>query len=155
MAEEIERKFLLRNDDWRQAVVETRDYRQGYMANTDRCSIRIRLSADRAHINIKGATLTIRRREYDYEIPYEDGLEMLEGFCQDAIVEKRRHIVDYAGHRWEIDVFSGQNAGLVMAEIELADVDEPFERPPWLGEEVSDDPRYYNVYLARHPYTRW
>ncbi len=155
MAEEIERKFLLRNDDWRSAVVETCDYRQGYMANTDRCSIRVRLSSDRAHINLKGAALTIRRLEYDYEIPYEDGLEMLERFCQDAIVEKRRHIVPYEGHRWEIDVFTGENAGLVVAEIELGSIDEDFVRPPWLGEEVSDDPRYYNVYLARHPYSRW
>lgn len=155
MAEEIERKFLLRNDDWRRSVVAIHDYRQGYMANTERCSIRVRLSSGRAHINIKGATLTIRRREYDYEIPYEDGLEMLEAFCEGAIVEKRRHIVEYEGHRWEIDVFIGDNAGLVMAEIELDAIDEAFARPPWLGEEVSDDPRYYNVYLARHPYKTW
>ncbi len=155
MATEIERKFLLLNDDWRDAVTETRDYRQGYMANTELCSIRIRLSADQAHINIKGATLSIERDEFDYSIPYADGVEMIDRYCLDALVEKRRHIVPYQGHRWEIDVFSGNNQGLVMAEIELAAVDEGFARPPWLGEEVSDDPRYYNVYLARHPYKDW
>ncbi len=155
LATEIERKFLLANDDWRPAVTEVRNYRQGYIANTALSSIRIRLSDTAAYINIKGATLTIARDEFDYQIPYPDGLELIDKYCLEAVVEKRRHIVPYQGHYWEIDVFSGDNAGLVVAEIELVAVDEVFARPPWLGLEVSDDRRYYNVCLARHPYKDW
>lgn len=155
MAAEIERKFLLADDSWRGAVVSTADYCQGYMANTGKASIRVRVAGDKAYINIKGATLSIERTEYDYAIPAEDGREMLARFCVGELIEKRRHIVPYEGHRWEIDVFTGINEGLVMAEIELSHVDEEFARPPWLGEEVSDDPRYYNVYLAEHPFPTW
>jgi len=155
MASEIERKFLLASDAWRDAVVSTADYCQGYMANTDKASFRIRVAGDKAYLNIKGATLSIERTEYDYQIPVDDGREMLERFCVGELIEKRRHIVPYKGHRWEIDVFTGINEGLVMAEIELDHIDEDFARPPWLGKEVSDDPRYYNVYLANHPFPTW
>ncbi|MBI1195140.1 MAG: CYTH domain-containing protein [Gammaproteobacteria bacterium] len=155
MASEIERKFLLVDDSWREAVVATADYCQGYMATTEKASIRIRVAGDKAYLNIKGATLSIERTEYDYAIPAEDGREMLARFCVGELIEKRRHIVPYEGHDWEIDVFSGINEGLVMAEIELTHVDEAFARPPWLGKEVSDDHRYYNVYLAEHPFPTW
>ncbi len=155
MASEIERKFLVKNDGWRSQVVISSHYRQGYLTEGGTCSIRVRIDGERAFLNIKSATLGIQRSEYEYPIPLPDAEEMLDRFSIGLLIEKTRHFVDYAGHRWEIDVFEGANAGLVVAEIELQAPDEAFELPPWAGEEVSDDPRYYNVCLAHHPYTEW
>lgn len=155
MALEIERKFLLCDDSWRQSVERQEYYQQGYLSGTERCSIRIRVTNDRAFLNIKSATLGIQRTEYDYPIPLNDARQMLEQFCQGAMIEKTRYFVHYGRHVWEIDVFEGDNQGLVVAEVELTDVDEAFDKPPWIGEEVSDDPRYYNVCLVRHPYSQW
>ena len=155
MAQEIERKFLVINDDWKREVTRSEDYRQGYLSGTDRCSIRVRISNDKAFLNIKSATLGIQRTEYEYEIPPDDGMEMVQRFCMGAVIEKTRYFVPLQNHVWEIDVFDGANAGLVVAEIELDDVDEGFVRPEWLGDEVSDDPRYYNVCLVDHPYCDW
>jgi len=155
MAQEIERKFLILNDDWKQHVSHSDYYRQGYLSGSDKCSIRIRISNDKAFLNIKSATLGIQRTEFEYEIPLDEGMEMLQRFCSGAVIEKTRYFVPLQNHVWEIDVFDGANAGLVVAEIELDDVDEVFVRPDWLGEEVSDDPRYYNVCLVEHPYCDW
>lgn len=154
MAQEIERKFLVTDDRWRGAASGQARYRQGYLANSSTCSVRVRVSDDEAHLNIKSATLDIVRSEYEYAIPLAEGEELL-ALCEDALVEKRRYFVEYGGLTWEIDVFEGENEGLVVAEIELERVDQEFARPTWLGEEVSQDARYYNVYLARHPYRRW
>jgi len=155
MAQEIERKFLILNDDWKQHVSHSDYYRQGYLSGGEKCSIRVRISNDKAFLNIKSATLGIQRTEFEYEIPLDEGMEMLQRFCSGAVIEKTRYFVPLQNHVWEIDVFDGANAGLVVAEIELDDVDEVFVRPDWLGEEVSDDPRYYNVCLVEHPYCDW
>lgn len=155
MAWEIERKFLLRGDRWRQLVRDSQRLVQGYLLLERRSSIRVRLAGEQALLNIKGATLGVRRREYEYSIPLADAQEMLAELCQGAPIEKIRHYVPFGRHLWEIDEFFGANAGLIVAEIELADPDEDFERPPWLGREVSDDPRFYNVRLVEHPYQTW
>ncbi len=155
MAKEIERKFLVTGDDWKGQVAKQAFYRQGYLSGTEKSSIRVRVSGNRAWLNIKSATLGIRRTEYEYEIPFDEAQEMLDMFCTGAVIEKIRYFVPYKDHLWEVDVFSGQNQGLVVAEIELEEESESFARPEWIGEEVSDDPRYYNVCLVSHPYSTW
>lgn len=160
MAIEIERKFLVLNDSWRAVADTGRHYRQAYLSRVTgaaavRSSIRVRTDGERAYLNIKSATLGIRRQEYEYAIPLADAEAMLAELCLGAVVEKTRYHVSMGAHVWEIDVFTGANTGLIVAEIELGCEDETFERPMWLGAEVSHDPRYYNVYLAERPYTRW
>ena len=155
VAQEIERKFLLKSEAWRDEVSAQDHYRQGYLANTDRCSVRVRVTGTCAYLNIKSATLDIGRTEHEYEIPKADGEQMLADFCIGGRIEKTRYFVERDGHTWEIDVFERENHGLILAEIELEHRDEAYTRPEWLGEEVSQDPRYYNVYLARHPYSEW
>jgi len=155
MAKEIERKFLLTSDAWRDEVDTSCHYAQGYLSNSERVSIRIRTSDEKAYLNFKSATLGISRSEYEYEIPLRDADEMLASFSEGPLIEKVRYFVKRGDHTWEIDVFEGDNAGLVVAEIELQKEDEAFERPAWIGEEVSDDPRYYNVCLVTHPYREW
>ena len=155
MAQEIERKFLIANDEWRNQVTRQEIYRQGYLSGTGECSIRVRVSDRHACLNIKSATLGIQRTEYEYPIPVGDAEEMLAAFCVEAVIAKTRYFVEYQDHVWEIDVFEGDNEGLVVAEIELAHENEHFARPSWLGREVSDDPRYYNVCLVEHPYKHW
>lgn len=155
MGKEIERKFLIKSGGWRQHASEGICYRQGYLANNDKCSIRVRMGGNQAFLNLKSATLTVTRTEFDYAIPLKDAEVLLEHFCPRPHIEKIRYTVQFAGYTWEIDVFEGENKGLIIAEIELRDVNESFERPDWLGEEVSDDPRYYNVCLAKHPFKDW
>ena len=155
MPTEIERKFLLKDESWRDLVDKSINIIQGYLANTGRSSIRIRLSDDQASLNIKGMTLGVTRSEYDYPIPVEEARSLLKELCMEPLIEKTRHYLVHRGHTWEIDEFAGENAGLIVAEIELADPREEFAVPGWLGKEVSDDPRYYNVCLLRHPYSAW
>lgn len=155
MAKEIERKFLVINDNWRKDVIRSNHYIQGYFTTNASCSIRVRISGDKADLNIKSATLGITRTEYEYPLPPEDAKEMLEHLCNKPLLEKTRHYVPYHDHEWEIDVFSGENEGLIVAEIELDSTDEKFSLPGWVGKEVSDDPRYYNVCLVTRPYKNW
>jgi len=155
MATEIERKFLVRDDSWRAAADAGTLMRQGYLIGAEQASVRVRISGERAYLNIKSATLGVQRQEYEYPIPLGDAEEMLDTLCQRPLIEKTRYHVRHGEHTWEIDVFSGDNAGLVVAEIELGAADEAFERLPWLGEEVSHDKRYYNVCLVKHPYKDW
>ncbi len=155
MGVEIERKFLVKDDSWRAQAGAGVRYVQGYLAGNERASVRVRLEGDAARLNIKSATLGVCRREYEYAIPREDAEEMLAHLCRRPLIEKLRYHLRHGDHEWEIDEFLGDNAGLVVAEIELASEDEPFRRPPWLGEEVSHDPRYYNVNLVDHPYKDW
>ncbi len=155
MALEIERKFLVTSDSWRAAATLCTPMFQGYLASDPSCSVRVRLEGDKAYLNIKGATLGIQRSEYEYPIPPGDAQEMLNRFCHSGQVIKKRYSVPHAGHLWEVDVFEGANSGLVVAELELAAVNEPFVKPDWVGEEVSNDPRYYNVCLAQNPYGQW
>lgn len=155
MAIEIERKFLIKNGLWRDAVEHFCHYRQGYLIGAKKSSVRVRVAGDRAWLNIKGATLGVVRAEYEYEIPVSEANEMLENLCEKPLIEKVRYTVPHAGHVWEVDVFEGENEGLVVAEIELTDECEAFEKPEWVADEVSDDPRYYNVCLIDHPYSKW
>lgn len=155
MSKEIERKFLIINDNWKALPSQSEKYIQGYFVTNEKCSIRVRIADDTASINIKSATLGVTRSEYDYPVPVSDAREMLKNLCVHPLIEKIRHKIKYDNHTWEIDVFSGENEGLIVAEIELASIDEPFSKPDWVGEEVSDDPRYYNVCLIEHPYKTW
>ncbi|MCI0505232.1 MAG: CYTH domain-containing protein [Gammaproteobacteria bacterium] len=155
MATEIERKFLVLNDDWRKLATRQKILKQGYFAGGGKASIRIRVVDESANINIKSATLDVARKEYEFPVPYADAREMLEQLCEKPLIEKTRYYVPYGNHIWEVDEFTGDNAGLVVAEIELLEMNESFEKPPWLGEEVSHDTRYYNVCLVKHPYKDW
>jgi adenylate cyclase len=155
MAREIERKFLVRNDDWRSAATRNVQMRQGYLATTGEISIRVRQEGDEAFLNLKSATLGISRDEFEFPLPAEGAAEVLARFCASRCVEKTRHFVPAGEHLWEIDEFSGENTGLVVAEIELEHEQETFVHPPWLGREVSLERRYYNVCLIDHPYSRW
>ncbi|MCW8829664.1 MAG: CYTH domain-containing protein [Gammaproteobacteria bacterium] len=155
MATEIERKFLVTSDEWRQAADTGTPFRQGYLVGAERASVRVRIEGEQANLNIKSATLGVRRQEYEYPIPLADAQEMLDSLCEQPQIEKIRYRVPFKGHIWEIDIFAGENAGLVVAEVELDDEDETFSLPPWAGEEVSGDTRYYNVCLVNHPYSEW
>jgi adenylate cyclase len=156
MPQEIERKFLLKNDLWRQSIAETHNLRQGYFATetTGRSSIRVRIADQMATLNIKSLTLGISRQEFEYPIPLSDA-EALLLLCLPQQIHKARHRVPFEGFIFEIDEFFGDNQGLIVAELELPSEDAPFPRPPWLGEEVSADPRYYNVCLLERPYSTW
>jgi len=156
MAKEIERKFLVKSDTWKKnTLLKKVNIKQGYLAKNKGQQVRVRVEDNKATLTIKGKAKGIARDEFEYEIPRVDGEAMLAGLCSGAIVEKIRHEVPHGAHVWEVDVFEGANRGLVVAEVELADEDESFLRPEWLGEEVSGDARYYNVSLARHPYGDW
>lgn len=155
MGYEIERKFLVADDAWRERADDGETMRQGYLAGGEWGSVRVRVGGGEARLNIKGATVGATRREFEYPIPVEDAEILLDELCSGPLIEKTRHRVRHAGHVWEIDVFAGDNAGLVVAEVELEDADEAVERPAWLGTEVTDDPRFYNVSLVEHPYGRW
>lgn len=155
MATEIERKYLVKDESWRMAADTGEWMRQGYFSGSDRASVRVRACGAQAWLNIKSATLGVRRTEYEYKIPLSEANEMLDGLCDRPLIEKTRYRVPYGGHEWEIDVFAGDNAGLIVAEVELDHEDELIELPPWAGAEVSHDPRYYNVCLVRHPYKEW
>ena len=155
MAIEIERKFLVRDDSWRAVAEAGIHYRQGYLGSDPQCSVRVRIAAERAWLSVKSATSAIRRLEYEYPIPLADAQEMLDTLCSGPQVEKTRFLVRHQRHVWEVDVFAGANAGLVVAEIELDDEHETFASPDWLGEEVSHDTRYYNMNLAQHPFSQW
>ena len=155
MGLEIERKFLVGNDSWRNQADAGVFYSQGYLASDEHSGIRVSLAPDKAWLTIKKATTPVRRLEFEYDIPVADARELLEQMCHDAKIEKTRYHVRHAAHIWEVDVFAGNNAGLVVAEIELDNEQESFERPPWLGEEVSNDPRYYAMNLAKRPWSTW
>ncbi len=155
MATEIERKFLVINDDWRGIVESEMQIVQAYLGNNEFSSTRIRIQDDKANINIKSATLGISRTEFEYAIPVVDAQLIIDDLCIKPVIKKTRFIVEHMNHTWEIDVFSGDNEGLIVAEIELSSPDETFEKPSWLGEEVSNDARYYNVCLVNNPYKTW
>ncbi len=155
MAKEIEHKFLIKNNDWKAEIDKSTKYKQGYMVSDDKKSVRIRVSDNKAWLNIKSATIGTYRQEFEYQIPLEDGLEILNTLCEKPIIEKTRHLVSYKQHTWEIDVFTGDNTELIVAEVELAEVGEHFEKPSWAGEEVTTDIRYYNNSLCKNPYKNW
>jgi CYTH domain-containing protein len=151
---EIERKYLVRNDHWRRLGTGTR-YRQGYLSTEPGRSVRIRVRSGRGFITIKGLMVNRSRPEYEYPIPVKDANEMLDTLCLRPIIEKTRYTIEHAGLCWEVDEFEGENAGLIIAEVELAEADQHIVLPEWVGEEVTDDPRYYNAALISHPFTAW
>jgi adenylate cyclase len=154
MGIEIERKFLLKGEGWR-GLGQPTLMRQGYLVADPVRTVRVRIEGERAVITIKSKTTGASRGEWEYEIPVPDAAELLERLCEQPLVEKVRHRIEHAGHTWEVDEFRGENAGLVVAEIELGSEDEAFEQPDWIGQEVTDDPRYYNSSLIRLPYSKW
>ena len=161
MGVEIERKFLVEGDGWRAAVREVLPMAQGYindMGAMDRgeqkASVRVRIQGDAAFLNLKSRELGHTRQEFEYPIPVADARALLV-LCVGGVIDKRRHYVEYEGHLWEVDEFLGDNAGLVVAEIELDHADEAFVKPAWIGKQVTDAARYYNLALASRPYSAW
>ncbi len=154
MPSEIERKFLVRGGGWRAQGTPER-YRQGYLRTAGPATVRVRIAGEHGFLTIKGPTLGITRSEFEYEIPLADAQALLDTLCDRPQIEKLRYRIAAGAHTWEVDEFLGDNAGLVVAEIELGAEDEPFERPEWLGDEVTADPRYRNSALARRPYRSW
>jgi len=153
MGTEIERKFLVKEGPWREAAAET--YRQGYLSTVKEKTVRVRTINDKGYLTVKGITVGASRLEFEYEIPVADAGELLDNLCEKPLIEKQRYKLDHGGLTWEIDVFFGDNEGLIVAEVELQSEDQVFERPDWVADEVTSDPRYYNANLISNPYSNW
>ncbi|MBD2530989.1 CYTH domain-containing protein [Nostoc flagelliforme FACHB-838] len=154
MAKEIERKYLVLGDSWR-GLAEGSVYRQGYIATQDKVAVRIRVVGKKSYLTIKGPSIKYSRLEFEYPIPVEDAQEMLETLCERPFIEKVRYKIEWRGLIWEIDEFDGVNKGLILAEVELSDENQQIELPTWIGQEVSDDARYFNSNLVKHPFSQW
>ncbi|MGB7441465.1 MAG: CYTH domain-containing protein [Coleofasciculaceae cyanobacterium] len=154
MAIEIERKFLVKGQQWRNLAIGT-IYRQGYIPTNNGCTVRVRLVGNQAYLTIKGLTKGFSREEFEYPIPIDDAQTMLDNLCQPPLIEKTRYKINFAGLIWEVDEFAGENQGLILAEVELTDEQQVLELPDWIDKEVSDDPRYFNVNLAQYPFSQW
>ncbi len=154
MAREVERKFLVCNNNWKNQGDGQRIV-QAYLAKGDNCVFRVRVAGERAWLTIKGKRNGISGDEFEYAIPVSDASALLDHYAQFGVIEKIRYKIPYQGMIWEVDEFLGANQGLVVAEIELSCPEQQFPRPDWLGLEVSDDPRYANYHLSQHPYTTW
>lgn len=154
MGTEIERKFLVASDAWRAGATDSSVFRQGYLASEAGNTVRIRLDGRQGWLTVKGPTESFSRAEFEYGVPLEDA-EALLGLCADRIVEKTRHRVPAGSHIWEVDEFTGRNAGLTVAEIELASEAQRVNMPGWIGREVTGDHRFDNVNLSRLPYSQW
>lgn len=152
MSVEIERKFLVNGDAWKSSTAVL--IRQGYLNRDPKRTVRVRVAGEQAWVTIKGLTTGATRAEFEYTIPRADADALLE-LCEKPILEKKRHHVQYAGHTWEIDEFLGDNAGLVVAEVELDREDAVVDLPPWVKCEVTHDPRYYNSSLSITPFKTW
>ncbi len=161
MGIEIERKFLVTGDGWRAAAHAVIPMAQGYIndmaaldAGTQKASVRVRIQGEEAFLNIKSRELGHTRQEFDYPVPVSEARELL-ALCVGGLIDKRRHLVCHGDLLWEVDEFLGDNAGLVVAEVELESADQAFEKPDWAGREVTDELRYYNLALASHAYSSW
>ena len=161
MGIEIERKFLVTSDDWRAAAHVVIPMAQGYIndmaamnSGAQKASVRVRIQGDEAYLNIKSRELGHTRQEFDYPLPVNEARELL-ALCVGGLIDKRRHLVQHGGLLWEVDEFLGDNAGLVVAEVELESADQVFAKPDWAGAEVTDELRYYNLALASKPYSQW
>ena len=153
MGVEIERKFLV--PSLPSPLPPPREICQGYIADHPLRVVRVRTIDTQAFLTVKGKTVHTRRLEYEYPIPLEDARQMLHELCLKPLIEKKRYTLDYEGFEWTIDLFSGENQGLILAEIELAAEDQAFALPPWAGMEVSSDPRYFNANLISAPFSSW
>lgn len=154
MSLEIERKFLVRGERWK-SLAQGVLLRQGYLSSDPNRIVRVRIEGESAMLTIKGRTIGATRTEWEYPVPMEDARAFLDGLCEKPIIEKIRYRIRHEGMMWEVDEFLGDNAGLVVAEIELEAEDQMFSRPDWVGEEVTHDARYFNANLLRHPYAGW
>ncbi len=154
MGLEVERKFCVRSDEWRSLGTPVL-IRQGYLCEVPERVVRVRLADGQGWLTVKGINIGASRLEFEYEIPGKDAADLLQAFCIPPLLEKRRTRIPDGALTWEVDEFLGDNAGLIIAEIELPNADHPFPRPAWIGEEVTGDPRYYNSQLRMHPYSRW
>ncbi len=154
MGTEIERKYLLRDDSWK-AGAEGKLYRQGYLQAAVERNVRVRIIGDKGYLTVKGRAAGITRLEFEYEVPFADAETMLDQLCLKPLIEKTRYLVEHAGMTWEIDEFAGENVGLVVAEVELDEEAQQIELPPWIDQEVSDDPRYLNSNLIQKPFATW
>lgn len=153
MATEIERKFLVRNERWRNAAKGTL-YKQGYLSVEKEHTVRVRISDQKSFLTIKGKNQGASRTEFEYEIPLADAEQLIK-MCHQPVIEKKRYRIPCKNFIWEVDEFFGENAGLILAEIELESEDQLFEKPDWIGAEVTADPRYYNASLAQNPFSKW
>lgn len=153
MAKEIERKFLVMNNDYKKDV-DGMLYKQGYLSTNPQRTVRVRIVGNQGYLTIKGLSKGATRAEYEYIIPYKDAEELFL-LCETPLIEKYRYLVPYKGNTWEVDEFYGENKGLVIAEIELKSENESIELPPWVGTEVTSDPRYYNSNLVRFTFSQW
>ena len=154
MEKEIERKFLIRDDTWR-GQDGGKHYRQGYLSTVKERTVRVRTTGDKGFITIKGISIDATRSEYEYEIPLADANEMLDRLCERPLIEKTRYRVSHEGLVWEIDEFEGDNRGLIVTEVELKDETQSITLPVWVGQEVTDDPRYFNANLVANPFSQW
>ncbi len=156
MAKEIERKFLVKNDDFKECVRQSQKIVQGYLSSVPERAVRVRIKGDKGFLTVKGIgnESGMSRFEWEKEISVEDAKDLLK-ICEPGIIDKTRYIVQYKGYVYEIDEFYGDNDGLIVAEIELESEDDIFEKPEWLGEEVTGDVKYYNAMLMKNPYKNW
>jgi adenylate cyclase len=154
MPQEIERKYRVMGDGWRAHGAGV-PYRQGYLSTVAERAVRVRLVRDKGWLTIKGITVGATRAEYEYEIPANEASEMLDNLCERPLIEKTRYRIEYQGLTWEVDEFDGDNAGLIIAEVELDEEQQAIVLPDWVGEEVTGDPRFYNSNLIANPYTTW
>ncbi|OQS46492.1 CYTH domain-containing protein [Chromobacterium violaceum] len=153
MALEIERRFVVSGDGWR-GLAPAVQYRQGYLSVEKERTVRVRVVGQQAWLTLKSHISNVSRHEFEYPIPLADAQTIMGAMCP-MVVDKLRHRIEHGGFVWEVDEFFGNNAGLVLAEIELPDEDTPFAKPDWVGEEVTEDGRYTNAYLSKHPYRSW
>jgi adenylate cyclase len=155
MAIEIERRFLVADDSWQTQSESSQRLIQGYILNSESKGVRVRIAGDAAWLTVKGGTDVLNRLEFEYSIPVTDAREIIDSLCDDKVIDKVRHRIGQGDLTWEIDVFNAENAGLVIAEIELPNTDTILELPAWVGKEVSADPRYLNARLLRNPWPNW
>ena len=154
MGIEIERKFLVKDESWR-AFARGKKYHQGYLSSNKERTVRIRTIGNRGYLTIKGIANGAGRVEYEYEIPATEAQAMLDDLCEKPLIEKNRYKIDYHGFVWEVDEFYGENQGLIIAEVELEFKDQKFEKPEWIGAEVTGKSKYFNSNLIHHPYNQW
>lgn len=155
MGIEIERKFRVEKDSWRHHATSSTPFRQGYLSTDAERNVRVRTQGPKAVLTLKGKGDGLVRLEFEYAIPLDEAGQVLDALCLKPLIEKTRHEVRHAGLLWEIDEFHGDNEGLVVAEVELESEEQEIDLPDWIGEEVSDDPRYLNANLVDHPYREW
>ena len=154
VGKEIERKFLVKNDSWR-SLAEGTKYRQGYLSTNKERTVRVRTIRDKGFLAVKGLTKDGMRTEFEYQIPMADAETLLDEICERPLIEKKRYQITFGEVTWEVDEFFGENRGLIVAEVELDTPAQAFDKPAWIGTDITGDPRYFNSNLIKHPYSKW